>query len=68
VPVEFALYCYVRETMGHVATIGGITTEDVQDLTVAAVEIGMDMRQPIEWLADNGSCYNAAPRAPSPGH
>jgi hypothetical protein len=22
--------------------------------------------EPIEWLTDNGNCYTAAPRAPSP--
>ena len=38
VRVAFALDCCDREAMGHVATTGGITAEDVQDLIVAAVE------------------------------
>jgi putative transposase len=49
--------------MGHVATTGGITAEDVQDLMVATVEhrYGQVNRvpEPIEWLTDNGSCYTA---------
>ena len=48
---------------GHVATTGGITAEDVQDLVVATVEhrYGRVNRapEPIEWLTDNGSCYTA---------
>jgi transposase InsO family protein len=38
VRVAFALDCCDREAMGHVATAGGITAEDVQDLMVATVE------------------------------
>ena len=61
VRVAFALDCCDREAMGHVATTGGITAEDVQDLMVATVEhrYGRVNRvpQPIEWLTDNGSCY-----------
>lgn len=45
--------------MGHVATTGGITAEDVQDLMVVSVEhrYGQVDRvsEPIEWLTDNGS-------------
>lgn len=52
-----------REAMGHVATTGGITAEDVQDLMVDTVEhrYGQVNRvpEPIEWLTDNGSCYTA---------
>lgn len=59
----FALDCCDREAMGHVATTGGITAEDVQDLMVATVEhrYGSVNRlpKPIEWLSDNGSCYTA---------
>ena len=55
-------YCG-REAMGHVATTGGITAEDVRDLMVATVEhrYGQVNRvpEPIEWLTDNGSCYTA---------
>jgi putative transposase len=61
--VAFALDCCDREAMGHVATTGGITAEDVQDLMVATVEhrYGQVNRvpEPIEWLTDNGSCYTA---------
>jgi putative transposase len=69
--VAFALDCCDREMMGHVATTGGITAEDVQDLMVATVEhrYGQVSRvpEPIEWLTDNpvlseadgGSCYTA---------
>ena len=68
VRVAFALDCCDREAMGHVATTGGITAEDVQDLMVATVEhrYGQVNRvpEPIEWLTDNGSCYPARnPRA-----
>lgn len=63
VRVAFALDCCDREAMGHVATTGGITAEDVQDLMVATVEhrYGQVSRvpEPIEWLTDNGSCYTA---------
>jgi putative transposase len=63
VRVAFALDCCDREAMGHVATTGGITAEDVQDLMVATVEhrYGQVNRvpEPIEWLIDNGSCYTA---------
>jgi putative transposase len=63
VRVAFALDCCDREAMGHVATTGGITAADVQDLMVATVEhrYGQVNRvpQPIEWLTDNGSCYTA---------
>jgi len=38
VRVAFALDCCDREAMGHVATAGGITAEDVQDLMVATIE------------------------------
>ena len=61
VRVAFALDCCDRKAMGHVATTGGITAEDVQDLMVATVEqrYGRVNRvpEPIEWLTDNGSCY-----------
>lgn len=63
VRVAFALDCCDREAMGHVATTGGITAEDVQDLMVATVEhrYGRVNRvpEPIEWLTNNGSCYTA---------
>ncbi|WP_443024622.1 hypothetical protein [Sphingomonas sp. Ag1] len=38
VRVAFALDCCDREAMGHVATTGDITAEDVRDLMVASVE------------------------------
>jgi putative transposase len=38
VRVAFALDCYDREAMGHVATTGGITAEGVQKLIIATVE------------------------------
>jgi len=63
VRVAFALDCCDREAMSFVATTGGITSEDVRDLMVAAVEhrFGPVNRLPstIEWLTDNGSCYVA---------
>nr|WP_153006259.1 IS3 family transposase [Sphingomonas sanguinis] len=63
VRVAFALDCCDREAMGHVATTGGITAEDVQDLMVATVEYRYGrvnrVPEPIEWLTDNGSCYTA---------
>ncbi len=63
VRVAFALDCCHREAMGYVATTGGITAEDVQDLLVATVEHRYGhvnrLPKPIEWLTDNGSCYTA---------
>lgn len=63
VRLAFALDCCDREAMGHVATTGGITAEDVQDLMVATVEHRYGrvncVPAPIEWLTDNGSCYVA---------
>ncbi|WP_151989554.1 hypothetical protein [Sphingomonas aurantiaca] len=38
VRVAFPLDCCDREAMGHVATTGGLTAEDVHDLMVATVE------------------------------
>ena len=63
VRVAFALDCCDREAMGHVATTGGVTAEDVQDLMVATVEHRFGpvnrLPAPVEWLTDNGSCYTA---------
>lgn len=63
VRVAFALDCCDREAMGHVATTGGITAEDVRDLMVATVEHRFGpvnrLAEPIEWLTDNGSPYVA---------
>ena len=63
VRVAFALDCCDREAISYVATTAGITSEDVRDLMVAAVEhrFGPVNQLPsrIEWLTDNGSCYLA---------
>ena len=63
VRVAFALDCCDREAMSFIATTGGIGSEHVRDLMVAAVEhrFGRVNRLPhtIEWLTDNGSCYIA---------
>ncbi len=63
VRVAFALDCCDREAMGHVATTGGITAEDVQDLITVSVEHRYGpvnrLPEPIEWLSDNGSSYTA---------
>ncbi len=63
VRVAFALDCCDREAMSFVATTAGITSEDVRDLMVAAVEHRFgrvnQAPRPIEWLTDNGSCYLA---------
>jgi len=62
VRVAFALDWHDCEAMGHVATTGGITAEDVQDLMVATEHrYGQVNRvhEPIEWLTHNGSCYTA---------
>ncbi len=63
VRVAFALDCCDREAMGHVATTGGITAEDVQDLMTITVEHRYGpvnrLPEPIEWLSDNGSPYTA---------
>jgi len=57
--------------MGHVATIGGITAEDVRDLIVATVEHRFGpvnrLAEPLEWLTDNpvlSLSKGAAPMSP----
>jgi putative transposase len=61
VRVAFALDCCDREAMSFIATTGGIGSDHVKDLIVAAIEhrFGCVNRlpDPIEWLTDNGSCY-----------
>jgi len=63
VRVAFALDCCGREAMSFLATTGGIASEDVRDLMVAAVEyrFGQVNHLPvtIQWLSDNGSGYVA---------
>ena len=63
VRVAFALDCCDREAIAHVATTGGIKSEDVQDLVITAVEnrFGLinTLPKPIDWLTDNGSCFIA---------
>jgi putative transposase len=63
VRVAFSLDCCDREVMSFLATTGGIRSEDVRDLMVAAVEHRFRRvnRLPvtIEWLSDNGGCYIA---------
>ena len=63
VRVAFSLDCCDREAISWVATTGGITSEDVQDLAVQSMEqrFGKTSSVPvtIEWLTDNGSCYVA---------
>jgi putative transposase len=65
VRVAFALDCCDHEALGYVATAEGIKSEDVQNLTIAAVEhhFGTVNRllHTIEWLTDNASCYVAGP-------
>jgi putative transposase len=65
----FALDCCDREAMSFLATTAGISSSDVRDLMVAAVEhrFGRINRLPvtIEWLSDNGSCYVAGDTAAS---
>lgn len=61
VRVAFALDCCDREAMSFVATTAGITSEDVRDLMVAAIDHRFgrvnQAPSPIEWLTDNGSCF-----------
>ena len=72
VRVAFALDCCDREAMSYVATTGGISSDDVRDLMVAAVEhrfgqvnhlpSAIETVRPKDgrtWLTDNGSCYVA---------
>ena len=63
VRVAFTLDCCDREAMGHVATTGGISAEDIRDLMVATVEHRYGpvnrLPEPVEWLSDNGSPYTA---------
>jgi putative transposase len=63
VRVAFALDCCDREVMSFIATTGGIGSEHVGDLMVAAVEHRFcrvnRLPDTIEWRTDNGSCYVA---------
>lgn len=63
VRVAFTLDCCDREVMGHVATTGGTTAENVRDLMVVTLEypVGPVSRlvEAIECLTDNGSPYVA---------
>ena len=63
VRVAFALDCCDREAIAHVATTRGISSEDVQDLIITAVEARFGqvntLPETIEWLTDNGSSYIA---------
>ncbi|WP_409566464.1 DDE-type integrase/transposase/recombinase [Rhizobium leguminosarum] len=64
VRVAFALDCFDRKAIAHVATTEGIKSEDVQDLVITAVEDHFGriniLPKSIEWLTDNGSCFIAA--------
>lgn len=63
VRVAFSLDCCDREAISHVATTGGIASEDIRDLMTDSVDrrFGPVNRLPaaIEWLSDNGSPYTA---------
>lgn len=63
VRVAFALERFDREAIDHVSTTQGITSEDVQDLFITAVENRFGsiniLSKPIEWLTDNGMCFIA---------
>ncbi len=62
--VVFALDCCDREAMSRVATIKVIKADQVDDITIQAVEhrFGANSKPvgTVEWLTDNGSCYTAA--------
>ncbi|EEZ9016557.1 IS3 family transposase [Escherichia coli] len=60
--VTFALDCCDREALHWAVTTGGFDSETVQDVMLGAVErrFGNELpASPVEWLADNGSCYRA---------
>ncbi|UMT15322.1 IS3 family transposase [Escherichia coli] len=60
--VTFALDCCDREALHWAVTTGGFNSETVQDVMLGAVErrFGNELpASPVEWLADNGSCYRA---------
>lgn len=63
VRIAFALDCYDREIISHIATTGGITDEMVRDLMVESIEprFRSVVRLPhtVEWLSDNDGCYTA---------
>jgi transposase InsO family protein len=62
VRVAFALDTCDREVMSWCAGTGGISGEMIRDLMVESVERrfgSRTLRQPIQWLSDNGSCYRA---------
>ncbi|EJG6607599.1 IS3 family transposase [Escherichia coli] len=60
--VTFALDCCDREALHWAVTTGGFDSETVQDVMLGAVErrFGNELpASPVEWLTDNGSCYQA---------
>jgi putative transposase len=62
VRVAFAIDTHDREILAWTASPRGIGGIAVRDLMLLAVECRFDAlrtAQPIEWLADNGSCFTA---------
>jgi putative transposase len=62
VRVAFAIDTHDREALAWTASPRGIGGIAVRDLMLLAVERRFDAlraAQPIEWLADNGSCFTA---------
>ncbi len=60
--VTFALDCCEREALLWAVTTGGFDSETVQDVMLGAVERRFGSELPtssVEWLTDNGSCYQA---------
>jgi putative transposase len=62
VRVALAIDTCDREVMAWCAGTGGISGETIRDLMVERIEQRFGSRtlpQPIQWLSDNGSCYQA---------
>jgi hypothetical protein len=69
VRVGFAIDTHDREVLAWTASLRGIGGIAVRDLMLLAVErrFGSFVApQLVEWLADNGSCFTATRRSPSP--
>jgi transposase InsO family protein len=61
--VAFAMDTCDREVLGHIASTIGMNGEGIRDLMLESVENRFGkipgLRNPIQWLSDNGPCYTA---------
>lgn len=60
--MTFALDCCDREALHWAASTGGFDIQTIEDVMLGAVERRFGSALPglpVEWLTDNGSCYQA---------